>query len=109
MIDIIFHQGSEIIFVRVDNHNVSFATSQFPNKFGSIDGLRLDHEGTIKQFPDLKDHENWREEAIFRFKEHLKEFEKEEEVAEYVIKELKSKGFVPQQKLKHGHRPQKIS
>ena len=105
MIEIIFYYGGEIILVRVHGKEVYFSNSAYGNKFSTIDGLHLDKDGTIKQFPDLKEDPNWRKTAISRFKEYIDEMDNEEDIADYIIGELRSKGYLPKYKQKKGFRP----
>lgn len=108
MIDLLFYYGTEIVFVRIKGFNVTFSTSMQPNYFADIKGLKLDKEGTIKEFPDLEYRTDWKDIAIKRFKEHLQSLEGEEQVCEYVINELRKKGYIPKYKQKQGFRRQII-
>ena len=106
MIDLIFERTPEIIFIRIQGPNVTFSTSiQDQGRiYASIDNMKLDYEGVIKEHPDLKDREDWNEEAIKRFKEKIKSYETEDEISDYVIKELKSVGYQPMYRKKQGFR-----
>lgn len=108
MIDLIFKQASEVIIVRVDMNNVIFGSTTFGAKMADISGLKLDYTGTIREFPDLKDDLQWREKAIKRFKKHIKTLKTEDKVADYIIYELRNKGYSPQLKQKKGFRPIRI-
>ncbi len=108
MIELIFRRGSEIIFIRIDGHNVTFSNSLYGATYAPIDNMKLDYDGVIKEHPDLKDKENWNEEAIRRFKDKIKSFETETEISDYVIKELKSVGYEPRFKQRQGHRKEAI-
>jgi len=66
--------------------------------------LRFDKAGVIKEFPDLKDNEEWRFEAIKRFKEKIKSLNNESEVSDYIINELKGCGYKPKFKQRAGFR-----
>jgi hypothetical protein len=108
MIEVIFYYGSEVILVRITGKKVEFGNSLYGNKLAVIDGLHLDKSGTIKEFPDLKDRKDWKQEAIKRFKEHINKMNNEEEISNYIIKELKTKGYIPRYKQIKGFRPIKI-
>lgn len=108
MIGILFSYINDVVEVRIDGDNCIFRTGQYGGVFIPIDGLRLDKNGVLKEHPDLKDNENWREEAIKRFKEHLKKMNKEDERVDYIIKELSKVGYKPIAKQKQGFRPEKI-
>lgn len=108
MIDILFYQGSEGVLVRVKGRGVTFSTTTFGNQMAEIEGLRLNKKTTIKEFPELEGKENWKQLAIHRFKDFLKDMESENEVADYVIYELKKHGYKPRYKQREGHRPIKI-
>ena len=105
----IFEFGSEIIEVRIVRSDCLFRTKDYGGAFSPIDNLRLDKAGVIKEFPDLKDEENWREEAIKRFKEKLAKMETERERMDYVVEDLKKFGYVPKYEQEDGHRPKKLS
>lgn len=108
MIDLIFYYGTEIIFARIKGNTVRFSTSAQHNKFATIDGIKLSREGVIKEHPDLKNRKDWQQEARKRFKEHISKMKNENEVANYIIKELRSKGYVPKYKQIAGFRTQKL-
>jgi hypothetical protein len=108
MIDLIFIHASEIALVRIRGHQVTFGSSIYGAKMADISGLRLDFNGTIREFPDLKDDLNWRTKAIDRFKEKIKQLDSEEKISDYIIYELRNKGYTPTLKQKEGFRPAKI-
>ncbi len=110
MIDLIFERTPEIIFVRIERGNVTFSNSiQDQDKmYGSIDGLKFDYEGVIKEHPDLKDREDWNEEVIKRLKEKIKSFNNDLEISNYVIKELKSVGYIPLHRKRQGFRKEDL-
>ena len=106
-IRVIFQFGSETIEVRIQETNVYFRTTQLV-QFATIDGLKLDKSGVIKEFPDLKDKDDWKEQAIKRFKEKIKNMSSETERAKYVIEDLSKFGYKPLYIQKAGHRPIKL-
>ena len=108
MIDLIFHHSSEVVIVRINGHSVTFGSTIFGAKMADISGLRLDFNGTIREFPDLKDDLEWREKAIERFKEHIKELKDEDKIADYIVYELRNKGYSPKLKQVKVFRPLKI-
>ena len=108
MIQLIFNFANEVILIVIEGNSVRFGNTMYGAKTADISGLRLEYTGTIRQFPDLADDLNWREKAIERFKEHIAELTNEEEIANYIIFELKNKGFTPRLKQKGGFRPVKI-
>lgn len=108
MIDVIFQYGSEIVMVRVINENVLFSTSQYASAFVPIDGIRLNHVGVVREFPDLKDKADWRNQAIIRFKEKLKSMKTETEKMNYVILELTKYGYQAIWWKQEGHRQKRL-
>ena len=108
MIDLLFYYGTEIVFIRIKGCAITFSTSLQPNYFGTIDNLKLDRAGTIKQFPDLEFRPEWKQIAIQRLKDHLESLSNEEEVCNYVIEELRKKGYIPKYKQKAGFRRETI-
>ena len=108
MIELIFYFGTEIIMVRINQTQVKFTNSAFGAMETPIEGIKLSHDGVIKEFPDLKDNENWRQEAINRFKAHLSSLDNEEAIANYVAEDLKKFGYQPKWKQKQGFRREKL-
>lgn len=86
-------KGNELLF-----HHQGIVTS--------VEGLKLDKKGVMKEFPDLEGKDDWRLEAIRRLKEHIKKMNTEEERMEYVKEELKKQGYEPLFFQKAGWRPQ---
>lgn len=108
MIDLIFEFHGEYIFIRIDGRNIMFANSGYGMKFGTIDNLKLDYKGVVKEFPDLKDVKEWRTEAIKRFKEHISTLSNEESISSYMITDLKKHGYKPLWKQRAGFRKERI-
>jgi len=104
----IFNFGNENIEVKVTGNQVVFRTQQFGGAFITIDNLKLSKSGVVKEFPDLKGNENWREEAIKRFKERMKSYNTEKERINYVINDLNKFGYIPLYLQEDGFRPKKI-
>lgn len=94
--------------VRINGHRVTFVNSTYGAFESTIEGLKLSRAGVIKEYPDLKEREDWREEAIKRFKEVINVMQNEESIAEYVIQDLKKYGYIPKWKQKQGFRREKI-
>jgi len=107
MIGIVFVLGSETVEVRIHDSNVYFRTAQL-QQFADISGLKLDKAGTIKEFPDLKDNKEWKEEVIKRFKEKIKNMKTETEQVKYMIEDLSKHGYVPKYIQRAGFRPVKL-
>lgn len=108
MIGVIFQFGSQMIEVRIDRTNCLFRTGQFGGAFAPIDALQLSYDGAIKEFPDLKDKKDWKEQAIKRFKDKMKTFKTEEQRMNYVVDDLKQYGYIPLYKQKSGWRIEKF-
>jgi hypothetical protein len=107
MIGLIFKFASELVEVRVEGINVYFRTSQL-QRFATIDGLKLDKSGVIKEFPDLKDNEEWKKIAVERFKEKIKSYNTEMERADYIIEDLKKFGYKPLYRQRQGFRVERL-
>ena len=107
VIGVVFQFGSQIIEVRVDGVNCLFRTGQFGGAFAPIDGLQLDYNGVVREFPDLELRDDWKQEAINRFKDKMKELKTEEERMDYVVNDLKKYGYVPLYKQIGGFRVEK--
>lgn len=108
MIDMILSLGTEIVLVRVEGHSVMFASSSSGNKFSDISGMKLDKSGVIKEFPDLKDDEQWRQKAIERFKSKIKMMKTEDVIVDYVRDDLKKYGYKPMYKQRAGFRRERL-
>lgn len=89
-------KGNELLFYDVGSGTIT-----------TIEGLKLDMSGVIKEFPDLKDDEEWRKKAINRLKEHMKKFDKEMDKLNYVKNELVKFGWIALYYQKAGWRPTK--
>lgn len=107
-IGIVFNFGTEVIEVRIKDSTVFFRTSQFTN-FGDIDGIKLNKVGVIKEFPDLKDNEDWQKISRQRFKDKIKQMKTERERADYVISDLQKFGYKPMWEMISGFRPKKLN
>lgn len=108
MIDLLFYFGSEIVLVRVDGKSVLFANSVYGMQFATIDGLKLDYVGTVREFPDLKEREDWKKEAIKRLKAHIKALPNEAAIANYIAGDLANHGYVLKKKMRAGFRPEVV-
>lgn len=108
MIQLFFDYGNEMILVVIEGTNIKFGNTSYGGSVAGIEGLKLDYEGVVKEFPELKGTTNWREIAIENFKKKVKELKSEEKISEYIISDLKKHGYVPRLKQRGGFRPQKI-
>jgi hypothetical protein len=108
MRDIIFNFGNEVILVKIDGSNITFGNTSYGAYMAPISGLQLSYDGTILEYPDLKDDPSWREKAIERFKEKIKQMETEKEIEEYIINDLKRYGYIPKLRQIAGTRPEKL-
>lgn len=108
MIDIIMEFGGDTILVKVNGNTVELGNTNQGNKLATIEGLQLNKQGVLKEFPDLKDDLDWKPKAIQRFKDKIRSFNTEEERANYVIEDLRKHGYRPKAKQKAGFRVEKI-
>jgi hypothetical protein len=106
---LVFQLASEIIEVRIDGVNIYFRTANTNGAFATIDNLKLDHTGVCKEHPDLKDNKGWREEAIKRFKDKIKNMKDEKEISNYIIEDLSKFGYKPLWSQRQGFRPVKLN
>lgn len=100
-----FRLGVDNIEVVVDGNNLYFYKD---GTITTIEGLKLDKTGTLKQFPDLKDKEDWRKIAIERLKNHIKKMKNEKEKIYYIKDELEKYGYTALFLQKAGWRPEKF-
>ena len=104
----IFKFGSEVIEVRIIGEKCLFKTNRFGEMFAPIEGLHLDKKGVISEFPDLKESEDWKEQAIERFKMKIKKLKTEQGRMNYVIDDLKKHGYTPLYQQRKGFRPKRF-
>ena len=104
MIGTLFRLGADYIMIKVDGHNVRFSSTMFGTVDASIDGLKLNYRGVIKEFPDLEGVDDWKDEAITRFKEKIIDLKTEDERMSYIIEDLKQHGYRAIQTQKSGFR-----
>ena len=108
MISITFWFGNQIVEVRIIGKDIYFAEVRGARAiFVPIERLRLSVSGILKEFPDLEGYsdEDVKREGIKRFKEKINKMNSEEEIAEYIIKDLKRYGYIPKIYKKDGFRP----
>lgn len=103
----VFQLGSERIAIRIIGDNVLFIDFQ-TNMMSPIEGLQLSKEGTIKEYPDLKDDKEWKNKAIQRFVDKIKSLPSETERNKWLIEEMKKMNYTPLYSQRNGFRPQKI-
>lgn len=111
MRDLFFRKVTEVIGIRINNKSVFFSKVQGPyTKYSSIDGLKLDVGGIIAEFPDLKDKptEEIKKEGVKRFKAHIETLETEQEIQDYITKDLAKHGYKLIVVKRAGFRPEVI-
>ena len=105
MIELIFELGSEVVLVKIDGHKVLFGNTSYGAQMADISGLKLDYVGVVREFPDLELADDWKEQAIERFKNKIKEMKSENETGDYIITELEKQGYKAIKKGRKGFRP----
>jgi hypothetical protein len=108
MIGVIFQFANSVIEIRVVGSNILFRTQETGSMLAPIDALQLNQQGVIKEHPDLKDKEDWREQAIKRFKEKMKTYQTEKERINYVIEDLSKFGYKAYAIQEQGFRTRKL-
>ncbi len=106
MIQGTFSLGQDLVQVVVKGNELMFYDVS-SGQMTVMEGLKLDMSGVIKEFPDLKDDEEWRKKAINRLKEHMKKISKEMDKLNYVKNELVAFGWNALYFQKCGWRPTK--
>ena len=107
MIGIVFQFAGDAVEVRIKDNVVFFRTSEH-QRFGDIDGLKLNKVGVLREFPDLKDKDDWQKQARERFKDKIKKMKTEREQADYVIEDLRGHGYTPMFEQVQGFRERRI-
>lgn len=106
---ILFEHFGEKVLVEVNNGNVFFSTTTYGTQAKApIDGIRINYKGVVKEFPDLENSDNWREQAIKRFKEKISSMTDEKDIVSYIISELRGHNYIPLFKQRNGFRPEVI-
>ena len=95
MIEVLMYYGTEIVLIRISGNDVRFGNSSYGAQMATIEGMKLDKHGVLKEFPELKDNPNWRVEAIAKFKDKIREIGNERKIAKYLIEDLKKFGYIP--------------
>lgn len=108
MITIIFEHLNEKVLLQVEGNKVWFSTTTFGNVRASIEHLKLNYTGVVREFPDLEERDDWREEAIKRFKKNIESMKSEDDVSRYLINDLKKFNYIPLLKQKNGFRAEVI-
>lgn len=109
MIELMFEFGGDAILIIIRNHSVKFGNTAYGVQMADIAGLKLDKKGVLKEFPDLETNENWRAEAIKRFKEKIQALDTEDEISNYIISDLRKYGYKPRFRQKAGFRKEVIN
>lgn len=104
MIEAMMKLGADTILIRVVGTEVFFANTAYGAQLAPIDGLRLDHQGVCREFPDLEGDLQWRTRAIERFKDKIKSLKTESERIDFIIADLKKYGYSPMYKQRSGFR-----
>lgn len=108
MIDLFFQYLNEFVLIRIDGKNLLFGNTTYKNQLATFDGLKLNRQGTIREFPDLATNIHWETIARERFKQKINSMQSEEEIEKYLIEDLRKFGYIPKLKQKKGFRIQKI-
>lgn len=108
MIDIIFQYGPEIILVKISGTKVTFGNTKYGAQMADISGLILSKEGVMKEHPDLKDNPFWKDEAIKRFKDHIRRLKTEKLIMKYIKEDLEQHGYVAKRWQQNGYRGSKF-
>ena len=109
MIQVLMTFGTEHVLISIRGSSVFFASTAYGAKEATIDGLKLSYSGVIKEFPELKDEPNWRQEAIAKFKDKMNSMKDEADIAQFVIKDLRKFGYTPKYIQKNGFRRERIN
>lgn len=102
-----FALASEVVEVIIKENELLFydVGSQ---TFTTIEGLKLDLKGVIKEFPELEGNDDWKKIAISRLKEKIKSYNTELEKIYYVKDELIKYGYKALFIQRAGFRPERF-
>jgi len=107
MINGTFSMFGEPTHIVIDGNNFYFIDDN--GKITTLEGLKFDFKGVIKEFPDLEKDDEWKKKAIDRLKEHIKSYKDEVEKLNYVRSELEKFGYKSLYYQRAGFRPQKFT
>ncbi len=102
-----FQFGNDMIECILDGNNLMFMDIS-TGMITTPEGLRISKDGVTKQFPDLRNDDEWKKKAIERLKEHMKKFDTGEKKLSYIKGELVRYGYTPLFKQRAGWRPEKF-
>lgn len=103
--------GTLTVFEVAINRIIAVSTmSSGQIRYATLDGLKFTASGILKEFPDLggKPFNEMKEIALKRFKKKIKAMKTEEELVNYLIKDLSNHGYTLYLKQKKGFRPTRI-
>ena len=104
MITLIFEHFGEKAVVIIDGNNLRFGNTRYGPLMADISGLKLDYAGCCREWPDLELREDWKDVAIFRFKEKLSSMSSENDKALFIVEDLKKHGYILKSKQRKGFR-----
>lgn len=107
MILAVFKLGGEHIESVVDKGNLFFRDLS-SGTMTTIEGIKINKSGVLKEFPDLENNEEWKKIALERLKAHLKKLNTESKKIDYIRFELEKHGYEPLYKQRAGFRPEKF-
>mgnify|MGYP001566531163 CR=1 FL=1 len=96
MIDLVFLKNKEFIGIKITGKFIQFCKIEKGYYvYAPIDGLQLDINGILKEYPDLKGLDNLsiKKEAIKRFKEKIRSFDTEEQIMAYLKNDLRKHNY----------------
>lgn len=103
--------GGFVVITLAHNRIQSVGTVSGANtKYSTLEGLRWNIVGMVKEFPDLKGKpvQEIRKKGLKRFKEHLLNLKTENDCIDYLKKDLKKHGYKLIMKQRKGFRPEKV-
>ena len=108
MIYVMFEHFGEKVLVEINGNNIYFSTTQQGPVKAPIDKLKLNYRGCVREFPDLEGCDDWKQQAVKRFKDKIENMSNENEKVNYVIQDLRNHGYIPLFKQRNGFRPEVI-
>lgn len=109
MIDVLFYFGESVVIVKIKGRQIFFGHNLQGAMLAPLKDMQLNRAGVLREFPDLTTAEDWREQAIERFQAHVDRMKTEEDIAHYVIDDLRKFGYIPKMIQRAGFRPRPIN
>lgn len=109
MITLIFEFMGEKVMVTINGNDIKFGSTREGARMADISGIKLSYAGCCREWGDLELRDDWREEAIRRFKDKIATLNTDMEKARFIIEDLRGHGYLPRLMQRQGYRMEAIA